>query len=169
MRALLFVALLAARVTADEKPEPTKTSDDVSGAVTVNGKPLPAGWITFHARGGRSATVNIDNGKYALKNVPAGTVRVTIDITSIAPTAEAMRTQLQLLEMRAKLIEQAKKEKDADLAKRIEELKGRVKVLSEMQKKLGGLKLDAKYADRTMTPLMVEIKGGAQTFDIALE
>src|SRR5438309_1286040 len=109
--AILFVALLAVPMAAEDKPDSTKSGDDVTGAVMLAGKPLPAGWITFHGKGGRSAAATIDEGKYALKNAPTGQVRVTIDTASIASTAEALRTQLQLLEMRAKLIEQAKKEK----------------------------------------------------------
>jgi len=168
IRGTLAILLLAAGTAADDKPEPTKADDAVSGKVTLNGKPLPAGWITFHGKGGRSVAVNIDDGKYSLKNAPTGQVRVTIETASIAATAEAMRTQLQQLEFRAKLIEQSKKEKDAELAKRIDDLKGRVKVLTEMQKKLGGIKVHEKYADRNMTPLVVEVKGGAETFDIEL-
>ena len=46
--------------------------------------------------------VTSDDGKYTVKNAPTGQVRVTIDTASIGPTAEAMRTQLQQLEVRLK-------------------------------------------------------------------
>ena len=58
---------------------------------------------------------------------------------------------------------------DAELPKQIQEVKKRVKILSEMQKRLAGIKVDEKYAARDTTPLSVAVKPGTQTFDIALD
>src|SRR5438132_11459228 len=90
--AILFVALLTTPTAAEDKdkPDSTKSGDDVTGAVTLAGKPLPAGWITFHGKGGRSAAATIDEGKYALKGAPTGQVRVTIDTAGIASMADAL-------------------------------------------------------------------------------
>jgi hypothetical protein len=160
--------LLAGPATGDDT-DTTKSTADVTGRVTLQGKPLPAGWVVFHGKRGRAAQTNIDDGKYVLKNAPVGEgIKVTIDTASIASRLTILQTQLQLLEVREKQMKQAQKE-DAELTRQIQEVKKRVKVLTEMQKRLGGIKVDEKYAARDTTPLSVAIKPGAQTFDIELE
>lgn len=52
----------------------------VSGEVTLNGRPLPAGVISFHAEGGTQRVVDapIADGKYAVSGVPPGNTIVTV-------------------------------------------------------------------------------------------
>jgi hypothetical protein len=162
------VVLLAGQARGDDN-DSTKSSADVTGTVTLNGKPLPAGWVIFHAKRGKASMTTIDHGKYVLKNAPVGEeIKVTIDTASISSRLTILQTQLQLLEVREKQMKQAKQE-TAELVKQIDEMKKRVKVLSEMQKRLGEIKVDEKYAARATTPLSVAIKPGAQTFNIDLE
>jgi hypothetical protein len=52
-------------------------SSTVSGTVTVDGKPLEKGVITFTAPDGKSATTAIQGGKYDIRTTP-GTNRVQI-------------------------------------------------------------------------------------------
>jgi hypothetical protein len=52
---------------------------DVSGTVTLNGKPLPGGMVTFVADNGQAEAARIgEDGKYTISNVPAGPARITV-------------------------------------------------------------------------------------------
>ena len=56
------------------------TKGDISGQVSFQGLPLPAGKITFIGEGGNNAvhSANIREGKYELKGVPVGPVKITV-------------------------------------------------------------------------------------------
>jgi hypothetical protein len=51
----------------------------VAGRVTFEGKPLPAGKITFHFDNGQFVGSRIKDAKYAVDRVPVGTWKVTIE------------------------------------------------------------------------------------------
>jgi hypothetical protein len=52
---------------------------DVSGTVTLNGKPLPGGMVTFVPDNGRAEAARIgEDGKYTITNIPAGPARITV-------------------------------------------------------------------------------------------
>ena len=87
---LACAATLAATVlcAADEKAAKTGT---ISGNVTYQGKPLPAGIITFHTADGKSsvsAQLQAD-GTFAAKDVPVGPTRVTINTKPAKPKPPA--------------------------------------------------------------------------------
>ncbi len=69
---IAFAALLLAGCS-----QPTA---EVSGTVTVNDVPLPAGEIVFICAGGTKPvhTATIQNGQYRVANVPLGNVQITI-------------------------------------------------------------------------------------------
>jgi hypothetical protein len=56
---------------------------NVSGTVTVNGKPLPMGVIVFTPESGAAVAAEIIDGKYSASGVPSGTVKVSLDLRSI--------------------------------------------------------------------------------------
>jgi hypothetical protein len=61
-----------------------KDRASVSGAVTYQGKPLPAGRLTFDSVEGSVATpVSITDGRYSTPRAPIGKCDVTVDTTSI--------------------------------------------------------------------------------------
>jgi hypothetical protein len=168
-RGMLLALLLGGAVCADERPEKGKdpaeapAGAEVSGTVTLNGKPLPAGWICFHGKAGKEVRIAFADGKYQLKNAPTGEIKITIDTDSIRAMAEVLRDRWQALETRASLLKAAKKE-DAELAKQIEETKRRVKVTFEKF-----VKIPAKYGQKETTPLTLSVKKGSQNADIKLE
>jgi hypothetical protein len=53
----------------------------VTGEVTVDGKPLPWGRITFASQVGKKLVVSgrISNGKYTIKDCPAGPVKIGVE------------------------------------------------------------------------------------------
>src|SRR5262245_32160401 len=172
---LAGLLLVGPAVWADEKvPDKTTSPEatEIGGTVKLKGEPLPAGLITFHGRDARDTVrVFIDNGKYLAKNPPGGEIRVTIDTEGVRQLAEQFKTRLKQLESRAELMKKAKAE-EAELekvAKQIKEMKDRVKILDAMQAKLKGVKLDPQYSAPDMTPLMVALKPGKQTYDIDLK
>jgi hypothetical protein len=161
--ASLFLA--AGALAADDAPKPEANA--VSGKVMLNGKPLAAGMIFFHTKSGAVAAT-IHDGQYALKRVPAGEAKVTIDLAPIAAMAQQTKDQLARLEQRAKLMKEAKQE-DKELAKQIEEMKDRLKVLQAAERQVKQISLPTKYTKRDTTPLTANITGESQTIDLELK
>jgi hypothetical protein len=52
----------------------------ISGRVTLEGRPLPAGVITFHCQTGNREVVNakIQDGNFSVDDVPIGPVKITV-------------------------------------------------------------------------------------------
>jgi hypothetical protein len=72
----------------EKKPEEKKTADagDVSGKVTYNGVPLPAGTLAFHPKEGKAIGTKLsEDGTYAADKVPAGEYAVTVETDSVKP------------------------------------------------------------------------------------
>jgi hypothetical protein len=74
----IFLALVAGGCA---KPVST-----ISGAVTLDGKPLEQGTITFHPADGKgtASSTEIADGRYSLDNVPAGPKIVEVSATQTA-------------------------------------------------------------------------------------
>lgn len=74
IRLTVVAALLFAVVGCAEK------KGDVSGNVTFNGSPLPAGKVTFICEGGDKPvfSASIREGKYEIKGLPVGPVKITV-------------------------------------------------------------------------------------------
>jgi hypothetical protein len=74
MKLLVVLLLLFSASGCAEK------KGDVSGQVTFNGSPLPAGKITFLCEGGDKPvfSANIRDGRYEIKGMPAGPVKITV-------------------------------------------------------------------------------------------
>lgn len=51
---------------------------EVSGTVSLGGKPLEAGVVTFFPEKGLPVAASVQNGSYTAVNVPFGPVRVTV-------------------------------------------------------------------------------------------
>jgi hypothetical protein len=169
-RGCVLLGLLPAVAAAEDKKEPTAAVGTVSGTITLDGKPLPAGFVTFHGPSGASAfRANIDGGKYATAGITAGRrYRLTVSTAGALALADSTRDELKRLEGRAQLLKQAKVD-DTALTRRIKDLKERDKILQEMVKRLKDVKLPEKFTHRKTTPLAYEVKKGPQTFDIKLE
>jgi len=60
--------------------QPVKVRDNVSGAVTLDGKPLAAGIVTLHGPEGQTATGAIlADGRYSIDDPPMGMCEVTVE------------------------------------------------------------------------------------------
>jgi hypothetical protein len=60
---------------------------NVSGTVTVDGKPLPMGTIVFTSESGPAVAAEILDGKYAAVGVPTGDVKVSLDLSALKSLA----------------------------------------------------------------------------------
>lgn len=61
---------------------------NVSGEVTVAGKPLPIGTIVFTPSQGPAVAAEIIDGKYSAIGVPTGDVKVSLDLNSLKMLAD---------------------------------------------------------------------------------
>jgi hypothetical protein len=63
----------------DKHPGREPKTATVSGIVSFKGKPVPAGWITFHTKDEREfSAVLQEDGTYQVAGVPVGPARVTV-------------------------------------------------------------------------------------------
>jgi RNA polymerase sigma factor (sigma-70 family) len=74
-----------ARAAEKDARQPTAAAGSVQGNVTFEGKPLPAGTVSFAARGKAFTAPLQADGSYALKGVPPGNYRVVIETDSARP------------------------------------------------------------------------------------
>jgi hypothetical protein len=58
---------------------------EVSGTVTVNGKPLPEGVVTIFGENGASTAASVQNGSYTAVGVGYGNHRITVTPLAAAP------------------------------------------------------------------------------------
>jgi hypothetical protein len=72
------VAAPQAREKKDAKKGAVETKGTVKGIVTLNGKPVEKGKVTFHPESGKGIEAGIQLGEYSATDVPVGTLRVTI-------------------------------------------------------------------------------------------
>lgn len=115
----------------------------VSGTVTVNGSPLPAGQVTFLCDGGSKPAITgriSENGTYAIANLPKGRARVSV----------------QTFEPRPKPPSGVDPGTGIDYSVGWEDTGPYVPI-------------PARYHSPRTSGLVYEIRPGAQTFDIALE
>jgi hypothetical protein len=65
---------------SDGKAAPARAADaQVMGTVTLNGKPIAEGKVTFHLANDQFVGSKIKDGRYLIERVPVGTRKVTIE------------------------------------------------------------------------------------------
>lgn len=151
-----------------------KGKGTVSGTVTLDGQPLPAGTINFLPSKGPGAGGSIEDGKYSVANVPAGTMTVTVETDSIKEQMDALAKASQGTpvmgsgsrnlppQMLAKMPEDARK-KWEEGKKQAEEAP---KKLKELQAKYRPI--PDKYSKAESSGLTFEVKAGPNTIEVPL-
>jgi hypothetical protein len=93
-----MVALCGLLVVAS----PSVVADDgeATGLITVGGKPLASGKITFHRDNGQFVGCKVKDGKYTIDRVPAGTLRVTIEGKGVPPAYTSEDTSALVVEVK---------------------------------------------------------------------
>jgi hypothetical protein len=75
---------------------------DVSGNVTLNGKLLPEGKITFHMANGQFVGSTIKDGKYLIDRVPVGSLKVTVEGEGVPAAFASAKTTSLVVEVTAR-------------------------------------------------------------------
>ena len=73
---------------------------EATGQVTVSGKPLAAGKITFHRANGQFLGSQVKDGKYMIDRIPAGTLRVTFEGKGVPPAYTSEATSPLVVEVK---------------------------------------------------------------------
>jgi hypothetical protein len=147
----------------------------VSGSVTLDGQPLPIGNISFLPSKGPGATARIEDGKYSVKGVPSGEMKVTVETESIKQEMEALATAAKSAggmdksaggrmspQMMAKMPENAKKQYE-EQKQQAGESAGKLKELQAKYREV-----PAKYSDPKSSGLSTTVKSGQNSFDVQL-
>jgi hypothetical protein len=140
----------------------------VSGKVTLDGKPLPAGQISFVGAHGQTATADIKDGQYTVSNVPTGDVKVTVQTSSIKQQAETLLASSRYgssktraaaaRKLPADIKEQLQAEatRNAEMVKRGKELLAKYRPVPD------------KYAKPDSSGLHVSVSRGDISYDVPL-
>lgn len=141
----------------------------VTGKVTIDGKPLPAGRISFvPSKGGAGVGADIKDGQYTVEKVPVGSVKVTVETTTIKTKIDALTVAAQQFARsqpppNAKVPENAKQ----SLEEERKEAEKKNQELKDLRTKY--VPVPEKYGKDNETPITTEVKPGTNTFDVTLQ
>jgi hypothetical protein len=141
----------------------------VTGSVTLDGQPLPAGTITFHPNKGISVAGEITDGQYTVAGVPAGDAKVTVDTSAIKGEADAlgagnrnMAKSMGRMPRGGQIPPEAKealekeKQRSDEMAQKATELKAKYR------------KIPDKYTKEDESGLTAQVKSGSNSFEFSL-
>lgn len=121
---------------------------NVSGKVTLDNKPVPAGRVTF-TQGSKTASAEIKNGSYEAQGVPAGEVNVAVINPTITTTPQD--------------------KKAAAMMKGMAKTVGKDATPAEVETPAKTVMIPTKYSDPEKSGLKVAVKANETTsFDIEL-
>lgn len=173
LRFLIVLALLALLLPLEVGCGGGK--GNLSGTVTLDGKPLPAGNISFIPSKGPGVSGAIQDGNYSVHGVPTGEVKVTVETTSLKQELDALAIASRspggmeksaggrmTPEKMAKMSESAKKGYEEQKQRAAE----RASKLKELQAKFR--EVPAKYSKPDTSGLTTTVKSGQNTFDVQL-
>jgi hypothetical protein len=142
----------------------------ITGTVTYQGKPIPAGYIVFTPESGAPAVnAPINDGKYTAEKVPTGPAKVTV--TSLymedkASNLKANRMGAGTMPAEA-MAKMGAPPKDAPIPEEARERMSRGAASFTQSKK--GLKIPDKYGDPAKSGLTYTVQPGSQSKDFNLE
>lgn len=145
----------------------------VSGTVTLDGTPLPAGTIAIIPSNGPGGVGPIQDGKYSLTKISTGKATITVETDSIkkqldslaaAPSQSMQRSAGGRMtpEMLAKMPENAKQQ----MEERQKQMEGAGQKAQELKAKYRPL--PEKYSESKSSGLTFEVKSGDNTFNVEL-
>jgi hypothetical protein len=137
---------------------------NVSGTVTLDGKPLPAGKISFLPNKGPAVTAEIKDGKYSAKGVPAGNAKVTVATKYLADEGKALSNPKHNMTEMPEAADAEMKERLAKMKKEAEDQVKKGQALLDSYRKIPD-----KYTKSSSSGLSVDVKKGDTSFDVPLK
>jgi hypothetical protein len=141
----------------------------ISGKVTYNGQPLKGGEIAFHSENmGTYRSSLAEDGSYDIVDMPAGPMTVTIETDSLNPDKKVPGYPGSAggrPVVGAGAAKGAAMDKERAAAERKAGVGGPP---TPEQMRARYTKIPKKYADRTASPLKVDVTAGKQTKDFDL-
>lgn len=139
----------------------------VTGQVTLDGNPLPAGRIAFIPSKGAAVGGDIKDGQYSVSGVPAGEVKVTVETKALLDEINALTTNVQHASAMqppagANVPDNAK----ADLEAEKQEMEKKKQRLAELKKAYRPV--PDKYGKPDTSGLSLPVKSGPNTFEVKL-
>jgi hypothetical protein len=129
----------------------------VAGKVTYNGKPLPAGSVTFHSEDkGDYSSALTEDGSYTISDLPAGKMTVTVETETYNPKKKGPAYG----GAKGAAI-------DKEYAEAMSKAGGQMGGHSDATKNY--IKIPAKYAGKDSSELTATLKAGKQTKDFELK
>lgn len=147
-----------------------KSEVTVTGEVTIDGNPLPAGRITFYPveEGVRGASANIENGKYTIKKLSEGEMRVAVATGYIKESAQRLmqtRTQVDPMLSRVKP-GQMSPEMRKEYEQHQKSPEQRMKEAKELMAKFR--EIPGKYANPNRSNLTTTVSSDPHTYNVQL-
>ncbi len=141
----------------------------ITGKVTIDGQPLPAGRIAFvPGKGGTGVGADIKDGQYTVEKVPYGNVKVTVETQSLKTRIDALTVAAQQFAMSqappgAQIPESAKQSLE-------EEKKQAVEKAQELKDLIPKYRpVPESYGKDSTTPFTLEVKSDTKTYDVPLK
>jgi len=123
----------------------------VSGKVTYQGKPVPAGTVIFVPLAGEgNFTANISNGAYRVEGLPLGPVKISV---STPVNAASMKGLISKMQPPPEMMQKLAPGKSAE---------GSAPSSQDTQ----GVLIPARFQDPEKSGLTYTVKGGSQVYDI---
>lgn len=141
----------------------------VTGKVTVDGKPLPSGRISFVPSKGQGVGGEIKDGQYTVEKVPVGSVKVTVETKSLKERINALTVAAQMgsqmppnMQGKGDLPKGAKEGMEEE-RKKNQEIEQELKTLQATY-----MFVPEKYEKQETSGFSLEVKSGSNTFDVSL-
>jgi hypothetical protein len=130
----------------------SSTQGTISGKVTYQGKPVPAGTVVFvpQVQGG-SFVARIRDGQYKLENCPVGPAKIAV---STPANTDPMKRMMG-----------GKMKRPPEIQ---EKLKGGAPAVGAASNDAPTISIPPRYQDPEKSGLTCEVKGGSQVYDIDL-
>jgi hypothetical protein len=129
----------------------------VSGKVTYQGKPVPAGTIIFVPQAGGGFSANIRDGEYKIEHLPEGPVKIAVSTPANTAPMKGLIGKMQLPpEMLQKL--------PPEMLQKLRPGKS----VEETSPDTPTVSIPPRFQDPEKSGLTYTVKGGSQVFDINL-
>jgi hypothetical protein len=149
----------------------------VSGTVTVNDKPLPMGMIVFTPATGAAVAAEIKDGKYEAVGVPAGDVKVSLDLRNLKLIADQSKGAGGMAAQFGKSADPVKEQSlkpsasnpkmPAEAKAQLAEQMKSMAEANRLQKEALALlpQIPEKYTNPDQSGWTLKVSGGSNTFD----